>query len=417
MKLTLNKACDLNSISVLPPQTRRGNGGQMGSDSSIFAKSQASSCWFGNPNVRPAMLQSQSFSQGIPLSQLSRNSLDELTETNEQRLGSQEREKSVKRAPCLAFGCGLQEGQQLRSSTNTLRRWNPTPASDTRFSEELERRLGMMDTTLHRLAMILDSVQGDVMQINKAVKEVSLEVEGVRQKMMVQDNVLQLVLKEEEAIKASIDGTVKSVPDERRMQAYQSKLQEIASKLTSLPDFIEARFYKLKAELCFAFTQEIEAFKEKKEMLCSKEPPPPDDQRLLPAKNVTYTNASGPKQQEVQKRSEMLHDALTKAAIKSLNPSRVETEKKVKEEETLSTLDWEKGNWKIILDSDEDLEMELLGVSSDDGNGRCFQEEADEEAQRILRIARRRKRKRQVRKYHEKVILLQLPQPLCVPSI
>lgn len=51
---------------------------------------------------------------------------------NLQRLGSQEREKSVKRAPCLASGCGLQEGQQLRSSTNTLRRWNPTPASDTR---------------------------------------------------------------------------------------------------------------------------------------------------------------------------------------------------------------------------------------------------------------------------------------------
>lgn len=29
----------------------------------------------------------------------------------------------------------------------------------------------------------------------------------------------------------------------------------------------------------------------------------------------------------------------------------------------------EKGNWKFILDSDEDLEMELRGVSSDDGNG------------------------------------------------
>ncbi|XP_031503156.1 putative recombination initiation defects 3 [Nymphaea colorata] len=410
MKLTLNKACDLNSISVLPPQARRGNAVQMGSESSIFAKSQASSSRFGNSIVPPAMSQSQqSFSQGLPLSQLSQSSLDELTVTNEQRLGSQDRENSVKRAPSLAPGYGLEEGQlQLRSSTNMLRRWNPPTASDNRFSEELERRLGMMDTTLHRLGMILDSVQGDVMQINKAVKEVCLEVEVVRQKMMAQDNALQLVLKEEEAIKASIDGTMKSIPDELRKEANQPKLQEIVTKLTSMPDFIEARFYKLKAELCCAFTQEIQAIKEKKEMQCSKEPPLLNDRSVLPAKNVAYTNASGRRRQHLlQQGSGELHGSLTNAATKNLNSSRVETwTKKVKEEEQPSAPGSEKGKWNIIIDSDDDLETEFPSMFRGDGNGRYSVEEADEEAQRILRRARRRKRKHESKDWHERVILL-----------
>ncbi|KAF3775810.1 PAIR1 protein [Nymphaea thermarum] len=252
-----------------------------------------------------------------------------ITVGNFQRLGSQDRENSVKRAPCLAPGYGLEEGQlQLRSSTNMLRRWNPPTASDNRcitLSEELERRLGMIDTTLHRLGMILDSVQGDVMQINKAVKE----------------------LKEEEAIKASIDGTMKSIPDELRKEANQPKLQEIVSKLTSMPDFIETRFYKLKAELCCAFTQEIQAIKEKKEMSCSKEPPLLNDRSLLPAKNVAYTNASGSRKQHLlQQGSGELHGSLTKTVARSLNSSRVETwKKKVKEEEQPSTPGWEIGQF------------------------------------------------------------------------
>ena len=42
-------------------------------------------------------------------------------------------------------------------------------------SEELENRFRQMESSLNRLGMILDSVQSDVMQVNRAVKEVSLE--------------------------------------------------------------------------------------------------------------------------------------------------------------------------------------------------------------------------------------------------
>lgn len=42
-------------------------------------------------------------------------------------------------------------------------------------SEELEHRIGMIETSLSRFGIILDSVQSDIMQANKGTKEVLLE--------------------------------------------------------------------------------------------------------------------------------------------------------------------------------------------------------------------------------------------------
>ena len=42
-------------------------------------------------------------------------------------------------------------------------------------NEELEHRFQIIEGSLNRLGMIIDSVQSDVMQANRAMKEVSLE--------------------------------------------------------------------------------------------------------------------------------------------------------------------------------------------------------------------------------------------------
>ena len=44
-------------------------------------------------------------------------------------------------------------------------------------SEEFEHRIGVMETSLNKFGMILDSVQSDVMQVNKGMKDVSMESE------------------------------------------------------------------------------------------------------------------------------------------------------------------------------------------------------------------------------------------------
>lgn len=43
------------------------------------------------------------------------------------------------------------------------------------INNELEHRIGLMENNLSRLGRILDSVQGDIMQVNKSVKDVALE--------------------------------------------------------------------------------------------------------------------------------------------------------------------------------------------------------------------------------------------------
>lgn len=47
--------------------------------------------------------------------------------------------------------------------------------STDQLSEGLENRIGIMETSLSRFAMIMDSVQSDVMQVNKGTKEMHLE--------------------------------------------------------------------------------------------------------------------------------------------------------------------------------------------------------------------------------------------------
>ncbi|OVA14022.1 hypothetical protein BVC80_1787g98 [Macleaya cordata] len=254
MKLKINKACDLNSISVLPPHSRRPNAISSGTDSSVFGKSQAS-------QIRSQQSQ-QSFSQGLS-SQLSQNSLDEII-ANEQRFGSQERENSAKRISCLAPITYAREENQMpisRSSNNYMHRWSSAPPTDHRcqVSEELEHRIGLIETSLNRFGRILDSIQSDIMQVNKAIKEVSLETEGVSKKLTVHDNSLQLMLKGEEEIKASLDGSLRSIPEQLRQDLNQYKLQEAVSAIATLPEQIEEQFLKLQDELCGAFTKEMKA--------------------------------------------------------------------------------------------------------------------------------------------------------------
>ncbi|KAF2315303.1 hypothetical protein GH714_038768 [Hevea brasiliensis] len=80
-----------------------------------------------------------------------------------------------------------------RSTANLLRKWNSVSVPDHKcqINEELEHRIGMVETSLNKFGMILGSVQSDVMQVNKGTKEVSLEMEGMRQKLIVLDTSLQ----------------------------------------------------------------------------------------------------------------------------------------------------------------------------------------------------------------------------------
>ncbi|KAJ8573167.1 hypothetical protein K7X08_009678 [Anisodus acutangulus] len=143
-------------------------------ESSVFGKSQAL-------QVRSQQLSQQSLSQGFSsqqptYSQLSQSSLDEFI-PNEQRLISQEREKSAKRMSCMPQINYTREESKLqlsKPSTNYMHKWS-VPENKCQITEELEHKIGMVETSLSRKGMILDSIQGNIMQVNRGTKEILME--------------------------------------------------------------------------------------------------------------------------------------------------------------------------------------------------------------------------------------------------
>ncbi|KAK7816392.1 protein pair1 [Quercus suber] len=253
MKLKINKAYDLTSISVLPPHARRSSAVPTG------------------PNAQASQLQSQqtqqSFSQGLSsqhgmFSQLPQNSLN-VALTKDQRFGSQEPENFVKKIACLPPpSCTREESQMQisRSSANLIRKWNSASVTDHRcqISEELEHRIGLMETLLSRFGMILDSVQSNVMQVNKGTKEVSLEMDSIRQKLTVQDNFLQSMYNGQEDLKASVAGGFKLISDQLSKDIYQDKLQEIFKVVSTFPQQVEASILILHDKLGNTLSKEVQ---------------------------------------------------------------------------------------------------------------------------------------------------------------
>ncbi|CAN1849729.1 Putative recombination initiation defects 3, partial [Linum perenne] len=185
MKLKINKACDLSSISVLPPHSRRLSSVQPGTQpSSSQLRSQPTE---------------QSFSQGFSsqhgfFSQFSQTFLDDAF-LSDQRLNSQGRESSVKKASSVPPPGFTREESQVpnsRPSVSLMRKWNRGSAGDGKcqISDELEHRIGTIETSMNKFGMVMDSVQRDIMQVNKGTKEVLLEVDGIRQKLLALDTSL-----------------------------------------------------------------------------------------------------------------------------------------------------------------------------------------------------------------------------------
>ncbi|KAL5062059.1 hypothetical protein RYX36_023796 [Vicia faba] len=243
MKMKINKAADLSSISVFPPPhiySRRPNNVSNGLQASQH-RSQPSQ---------------QSFSQGLSsqqgiMSHFSQSSLDEAITANDQRAGSQEHENSSRRfssLPRLAFPKDESQPHNSRSSSNLLVKWNSVDNKN-QLSEGLETRIGIMETSLSRFAMIMDSVQSDVMQVNKGTKEINLEMECIRQKLIAQDNSLQLMMKGQEEIKASINESLKSFSEQMSHVTNIEKLQEAYMLVSAMPQLIEGSLKNLQNDI------------------------------------------------------------------------------------------------------------------------------------------------------------------------
>ncbi|KAM1019394.1 hypothetical protein ACFX13_041480 [Malus domestica] len=397
MKLKINKVCDLSSISVLPPHTRRPNAVPNGQASQF--RSQPSD---------------QSYSQGLSsqhnmFSQLSQNSQCDVL-TNDQRFGSQERANSAKKVAYLPLSSHARDESQVqisRSSTNLMRKWSSASVLDHQClnSEEFEHRIGVMETSLNKFGMILDSVQSDVMQVNKGMKDVSMEMEVVRQKLMAQDHLLQLMIKGQEDFKTSLDGGIKSISEEVSKITYQDKLQEISLALSALPEKIgvtEATLLKSQNKLHESFVKEMQKFP------CSQNQSTSikicEAPSIIPPKGAAYCaiaqgNSQPIKSSAVPPKVGVQAVVVPKIETGGWNSVKVKRStvsdnglQKVQKPSRFTSIQQER-ECRVIIESDEEIDEAFSCLFGEKETGVDMAEEVMEETDRILRRARRRKRK------------------------
>ncbi|XP_047340219.1 putative recombination initiation defects 3 [Impatiens glandulifera] len=397
MKMKMNKACDLSSISVLPPRARyltseRANACFIESDSLAFGKNHAS-------QFRSQSSQ-QSFSHGISssqygisssqhgiFSQLSQNSLDEIV-TNDQQLGSQEKENPVKKISCLPPVSYSREESQLpilRSST--MGKWNNASLSDHRcqVNEEHEHRIGMMEATLNRFGKILDSVQSDVMQVNRGTKEVLMEVESIRQKLITHDTSLQLMNKGLEDIKSNLDAGLKSITIQLGQDTSKEKLQEVSSQLSSLPDKIYSCLQKLKSEISMTLTKEIRV----------------SSVYIMSCQMSSFIHYAALQSKQLINKPKVQHREFKQGPLPKMEMGNwisvkqghgiVTSRGSQRNQKGIPLTELEK-DWRIVIDSEEEIDGGFSCLIEENGP-EDLMAEAREETERILRRARQRKRK------------------------
>ncbi|CAH8388843.1 unnamed protein product [Eruca vesicaria subsp. sativa] len=459
MKMNINKACDLKSISVFPPTLRRTS---IGPSEPQASRSQQSQQLRSQQSQQSFSQGPSSYSQRSCFSQRTQGSVDELL-TSDQRFNSQERDQSLKKVSCLPPISQRRDDSQIvayRSSSGLQRRWSSDSVGESKsqLTEEFEHRFGMMETSLSKFGMMLDSIQSDIIQVNRGTKEVFLETERIQQKLTLRDTSLQQLIKEQANFKATLDGGVKSILEELRKNPNEEKLQNISLMLTAIPEQVESALQKVQREMCHTFTRELQALdslemaevvaqapaalqvKAKENLsehqgpaakvLTSLKKPQPID-RLPRASSQVKSKENFPEQRGAEAKSkeknfpeqrgaEAKRNAVSNVTLKRKQPQLASSRtvktssspkiqvggwktvkpeqsafkksaarKQVKPEDTRTQ--FEQGS--IVIDSDDDIDGGFSCMLNGDAKGAKFDWDAEKETEKLLRKARRTKRK------------------------
>ncbi|WZZ02088.1 hypothetical protein YC2023_074416 [Brassica napus] len=374
----------------------------------------------------------QSFSQGPSsysqrgcFSQRTQGSVDELV-ISDQRFSSQERDHSLKKVNCLPPISHRRDDSQLvayRSSSGLQRRWSSDSVGESKFTR------------------IFENVKFDVFSKNVPTSDIETDqgAERIQQKLILQDTSLQQLIKEQANFKASLDGGVKSILEELSKDFSEEKLQSIILMLKAIPEQVESALQKMQRDIYHTFTRESQALSslEMAEVIVQgpaapqvkakenlpehrgpsakvlnimKKPEPIDrlprapqltskenfpEQRGAEAKRNAISNAT-PKRKQPSSRTvkTSLSPKIQVGGWKTVKPEqntfkKSAARKQVKPEDTRTQ--FQQGC--IVIDSDEDIDGGFSCMLNGNAKGAKFDWDAEKEAKRLLKMARRTKRK------------------------
>ncbi|KAM3367708.1 hypothetical protein ACQJBY_016331 [Aegilops geniculata] len=201
-------------------------------------------------------------------SQLSQASLNESllsllsqAPARDQRFAMQEDpSKRMSLYPASSASSCMRDESQLQLAnvpTNPIHRWSPSlPDSRCQVNEDVERKFQHLASSVQKMGMILDSVQNDVMQLNRDMKEASLDSGGIQNKFVILEDSLKQILKGQDDLKALLKGSTKSSPNQ--LSILTSKMDEMSSILSVLPKQVQTEFEQFKGDIFRIFTKEME---------------------------------------------------------------------------------------------------------------------------------------------------------------
>ncbi|KAK1260468.1 hypothetical protein QJS04_geneDACA002031 [Acorus gramineus] len=229
-----------------------------------------------------------------------------------------------------------------------------------------------------------------------------MEMQGIQQKMIVNDNSMQMMIKGDEEIKANLDESLKAIPNQLRKSSDHQRLQDISSVISTMPDQIEACLLRFQGELCNMFTKEVQVMANSIKHTRVSQPTStiqPSERkswnstRSMPSSMMEITDAplKAPRSSLILK---MEPENLTSVRRKQASFTATNHKSNVKHEEIL-LIEQEK-KIQIIIDSDEEFDgaFSCLLDEKKPGTGTTLAEEAKKRTLQILRKARKRKRKK-----------------------
>ncbi|XP_044454689.1 protein PAIR1 isoform X2 [Triticum aestivum] len=261
MKLGTNSACDPRAVSLPPPR---------GGDGRASAPAASSASAAGNlPQAAPS--QQQAFS--LPRPKLPRlpeseafvgQALHRPTPARHQGFGlHDDSSERMPPFPPSSASHAQEEPQQQQPviiPRSTTLRWNPSP-TDTRcrVNEDAERRFQLLSGSVHKVGMVLDSVQTDVIQLNRTMKEASLESGGVLQKFDLLEDTLQKIIKGQNDLKVLAENSTKSNSDQLNViNSRTSKLNEMSLAVSVCPKQVRADLRELHGDIFRVLTKDME---------------------------------------------------------------------------------------------------------------------------------------------------------------
>ncbi|XP_037481872.1 protein PAIR1-like [Triticum dicoccoides] len=261
MKRGTNSACDLRAVSLPPPLSGAGR-------ASAPPASSASAA--GNP-PQAVGTQQQSFSLPRPkLPRLSESeafvdrTLHRPTPARHQGFGlHDDSSKRMPPFPPTSVSRAQEEPQQQQPviiSNSTIPHWNPSP-TDTRcrVNEDAECRFQQLSGSVHKVGMVLDSVQTDVIQLNRTMKDASVESGGVQQKFDLLEDTLQKIIQGQNDLKVLAENSMKSNSDQLNvLNSRTSKLNEMSLVVSACPKQVQADLRELHGDIFRVLTKDME---------------------------------------------------------------------------------------------------------------------------------------------------------------